>query len=288
MPVGLVRKWTVVAIIAGVLGVIACKDDDDDPILPPVDSGSPGGTTGGGLDAGSDSGGGTGGTGGTDAGKDGGGVTYEAGQPCPGWDGGPIMCGTQQCFWHRTLLTCANPGCVSVNDASVCGIDTETLGGVDAGLPPFIQYDAPGADSPSCGAVVDSFEPTPDGGAVDGGAKGNGLIDTSRKIVTAMGSFDVLLRYPGCCTPQGFCSGHTGKGEGAVAAGGSPMYNPSNAGYGCLNNQIFFATNPDGAKLRCDSTTGAFIPPTDGGTTDGGGSDAGGDASDDDAGGDGG
>jgi hypothetical protein len=265
MPVGLVRKWTVMAILAGAIGLVACKDDGDDT-EPLPDSGSmgggtgggTGGDTGGGMDSGTDGGGGTGG--GNDAGRDSGPAPNygEAGPPCTAtnhasgmaWDGGPVMCGDKTCYWHNTALTCSNPGCLSVNDASVCAIDTTTLGGVDAGLPPLLPYNAPGVDSPACAELVDSFE---DSGVGDGGTRGNGLIDTVRMIRT----FSVSLRYPGCCTPQGFCSGNTSKGEGMLQ--GTNMYNPSSAGYGCLNNRIFFATNPAAQNIYCDPATGALI-----------------------------
>jgi hypothetical protein len=274
MPVGLVRKLAVAAIIAAAIGVIACKDGDDDP-----PGGSPGGgTTGGGTTGGGTTGGGTtgggmdsgtpgGGTGGGDAATDSGRVTYEAGAPCMGWDGGPVQCGTKQCFWHNTPLTCGNPSCLNA-DASICGIDTKTLGGVDAGLPEYIPYDAPGADSPGCGAVVDMNETIADGG-VDAGQIGNGKIDTTRSV----SGLTIFLRYPGCCTAEGYCSGNTGKGEAMVM--GTGMWNMSNAGYGCLNNRIFFAANPAAQNLRCNPADGGFIPPTDGG---GGGGDGGSDA----------
>jgi hypothetical protein len=272
MPVGLVRKLAVAAIIAAAIGVVACKDDDVDPV-DQRDSGSPGGMTGGGMmgggDASIDAGGGTGG-GGDAAADTGPRVMYEAGAPCMGWDGGPVQCGSKQCFWHNTPLTCSNPTCLDA-DASICGIDTRTLGGVDAGLPAFIRYDAPGADSPSCGAVVDMNETIPDGG-VDAGQLGNGKIDTTRLV----SNLTIFLRYPGCCTPTGYCSGNTGKGEAMVM--GTGMWNMSNAGYGCLDNRIFFAANPAAQNLRCDADSGAFIPPSgDGGASDGGGGDGGGD-----------
>lgn len=271
MRVGLVRKWTVVAIIAAALGVIACKDDDADE----VDSGGgvPGGgqdsgSVGGGMDSGTDAGGATGGT---DAGSDsGGGMTYgEAGAPCPNWDGGPVSCGTQTCYWHKTTLTCSNPGCITLDGGtSLCAIDTNTLGGVDAGLPPLLPYDAPGVISAACGMVGDSFEPVPDGGIVDGGTKGNGFIDTNRTVM----NIPIALRYPGCCTQAGWCSGHTGMGMASAA--GSP-YAASNAGYGCLTHQIFYGSNPNAVPTRCDPTTGELVE-VDGGSSGGdGGSDAG-------------
>jgi hypothetical protein len=263
MPVGLVRKWTVVAIIAGVLGVIACKDEDEDP-TPPQDAGNQGGTTGGGgLDAGSDSGGGTGGS---DAGRDsgGGGVVYEAGAPCPGWDGGPLTCGTQECFWHRTPLTCSNPGCITPDGGSpLCAIDTTTLGGVDAGLPPFLPYNAPGVDSVACADLVDSFE---DSGVGDGGTKGNHRIDVAPRMIMGL---TIALSYEGCCTPAGYCSGNVGKGLAAIQ--GTGMANPSNAGYGCLDNRIFFSTSPAAQQIRCNAADGGLVAPSDGGATDSGG-----------------
>lgn len=270
MPVGLVRKWTVVAIIAASLGVIACKDDDEDPVRD-AGGGTPGGqdsggSPGGGVDSGTDSGGGTGGT---DGGRsDGGGMSYgEAGTPCMGWDGGPVTCGTNTCYWHRTPLTCSNPGCIVLDGgASICAIDTNTLGGVDAGLPAWLPYNAPGVASPQCANLVDSFE---DSGTGDAGTRGNGRIDVAPRMVSGL---TIALSYEGCCTPTGYCSGDVGKGLAAIqGAGGAP--NPSNAGYGCLDNRIFFSTSPAAQQLRCNPQTGDLVS-SDGGASDGG-SDAG-------------
>jgi hypothetical protein len=289
MPVGLVRKLTVAAIIAAAIGVVACKDDDEDPPVVPHDGGSPGGMAGG-MDAAVDSGGGTGGgDAAVDAARDTGPAApmYEAGAPCMGWDGGPVQCGTKQCFWHRTPLTCANPGCINA-DASICGIDTNTLGGVDAGLPALLPYEAPGVDAPECATLIDSFEAA-DAGPPDSGSKGNGKIDSTRVIM----NLTVYLRYPGCCTPAGFCTVNTGKGEGMLM--GTGMWNPSNSGYGCLSNRIAFAANPPAQSIYCNATTGALIDggagpgsSGDGGSGDGGGGDGGGGDAGADGGGDGG
>jgi len=133
--------------------------------------------------------------------------------------------------------------------------------------PRFLEKDAPGVASPSCTQFYDARE-SADGG-VDGGTAGNGMIDT----VLMTSGLTVKLRYPGCCTAAGFCSGDTALGEADL---GSGTYMPSNAGYGCLESTIFFMTAPEAARrIPCNPSTGALALPDGGAGGGDGGADAG-------------
>lgn len=264
MPVGLVRKWTLVALLGAAVAVTACKDDDADE---PVDSGGPGGGTGG-SDAGTPGGGGMdsstpsdgGGTGGgSDAAKDSGAAS--------------IMCGSLSCTGHTTAVATFEPGCTTdYMDATVCGISTKSL--LDGGEPKFLEKNAPGVAAPGCAIAVDMGEPTPDGGAVDGGPKGNGKIDT----VLMLGGLTIGLSYPGCCTPSGWCSANTDMGKASIA-GMAPT--DSVGGFGCMDPKVFFRTVDGGVALPCNPETGALMLDAggggspEGGAGDGGGDDAG-------------
>jgi hypothetical protein len=243
----------VLGTLVATLGAGGCKEDDNGDDTPtdaggntPADSGG-----GGGTDSGSSA----------DAGaKDSGASPMDAGEA----KDANVMCGTLTCTEHVIAANGSHvaAGCSkSALDATVCGISTSTLGGVDAGLPEFLEKDAPGKESTSCGNYIDLLEAVPDGGAADGGPRGNHLVD----VMT--GGF--LISYPGCCTADGFCSANTGKGKIMNAI-------DVNGGYGCMTPAVFLAPLvTDVAKrfIPCDPTSGE-IKATDGGTSDGG-SDAG-------------
>jgi hypothetical protein len=253
--------------LVAALGASGCKEDDDNP---PADSGGPGpvDSGGGGSDAGA-----------VDSGpKDSGPAADSAAEAAVA-----VMCGTppKTCEPHTIPgLPVIAAGCATnAADAEVCGISSQNvLMGAD---PKFMEKDAPGVPSASCGALIDSNEPTPDGGVVDGGTKGNGMIDTT---TTILGTIMVALRYPGCCTKDGFCSTDGMNGMSSVAGA---AYNPSNNGYGCANPKyIFKAQGAAAQNIPCDPVTGALKLPTG----DGGAGDAGdaGDSGPSDAGADGG
>jgi hypothetical protein len=190
-----------------------------------------------------------------------------------------VLCGTpaKECSSHKTSLGVTPAGCAENEGGDeVCGISsTAILMGAE---PKFLEKDAPGVASPSCGAFYDGLEPTPDGGVADGGTKGNGRIDVA---VTLQG-LDIALTYPGCCTAAGFCSGDGSKGKADL--GGGPI--DSNSGFGCMKSSIFFEALPEAVRqIPCDPKTGELkLPPaadagtdagTDAGSDAGTGSDAG-------------
>jgi hypothetical protein len=253
----------VLGTLVATLGAGGCKEDDtDEPAKDagntPADSGGNGGTDSGATDAGA---------------KDSGGGTDAAMDAAP-----PVMCGTPKmlCTEHKIsdLLPATQPGCATnAADAEVCGISsTQVLMGGD---PKFFEKNAPGKDSPSCGAFFDSVEPVSDAGVVDGGGKGNMAFDTN---TTILGTIMVALKYPGCCTPNGYCSINGAMGMSSVTGG---AYMPSNNGYGCVNPAFFFKNSaPALAAIPCDADSGMIKLPasdggTDGGSSDGGSSDGG-------------
>lgn len=222
---------------------VACGDDeDDDDTKPPVD--------GGGKDAGPGTDGGPKADGGTDSGID---------------AGPPVICGGMTCTAHTAGTSMFAAGCAkNATNQDVCGLSSASLGGADAGLPPYLEKFAPGVASPSCGKFFDDREPANDGGMM----KGNGRIDN--KVMVGTSAFDIS--YPGCCTPKGFCSGETMQGMvlGMMV----------NGGFGCMDSEAFFARQPAAARaIPCNKTTGELTLPTaDGGAgnvTDAGGVDAG-------------
>jgi hypothetical protein len=268
MSVGSVGKWLSLGALVVALGAVGCGDDDEggkDEKDSGTDAG--GGTMGGGSDAGMDSGGGTGGG---DAGN----------------DSGPavVMCGGKTCSAHTTAAGTFAAGCaVNAQDAEVCGISAVPIFGPDAGFT-YLEKNAPGIDSTSCGVFLDALDTTADGGRADpdAGTKGNMKQD---RFITLSG-MAIQISTPGCCTPKGYCSGNSDKGE-AILAPGTPAQ-PSNGGFGCMQADAFLRAVPMSAWQRCDTDSGVLIPPapSDAGTDGGGGSDAGAsDASADAAGG---
>jgi hypothetical protein len=265
MPVGSVGKWFVLGALVASLGAGGCKEEDEvdgsgnTDAGPKVDAGG-----GGGTDAGQTA----------DAGpKDAGNATDSAVDSGP-VDAGNVMCGTLTCMPYSPSPGLVPPfaaGCtVDHQDAAVCGLSTASL--LDGGEPKFLQKDAPGVASMPCGMFYDNLEPTPDGGAVDGGAKGDGKINTTVMLL----GMTVTLTYPGCCTAKGFCSGDTSKGTTSLGT-------MSNGGYGCMDNNVMFRTVPEAYRaIRCDTTSGNLV---DAGA---GGGDGGSDAGPSDAGADGG
>lgn len=247
------HKGLVAAGIIAALCVEACTSDDDksgarDGAVTEADSGTTGDDEedagGGGADE--------------DAGADGGAPTVMCGAPA------------EACSSHKTSLGVTPAGCAE-NEAGdeVCGISSAAI--LMGAEPQFLEKDAPGVASPGCGAFYDALEPAPDGGAADGGAMGNGMIDVS---ITLSG-LDIQLSYPGCCTAAGFCSGDGSKGKANLGAG----VVDSNSGYGCMKASIFFAALPEAVRqIPCDPETGELkLPVGDAGAdaaTDGG-SDAG-------------
>lgn len=256
MPVGSVGKWLVLGTLVAALGASGCKEDDGDegPAdtgtgTPDTGTGSPDTGTGGGNDAGA----GDSGTGPADSGT---------------MQDANVMCGTLSCSPHTIMLSGAvvAPGCTkNAFDAGVCGISTSTLGGVDAGLPEFLEKGAPGVASTDCAEYIDLLEPVPDGGAADGGPRGNKLVDVTTN--------NFPISYPGCCTADGFCSADTNKGKlmGTLDVSG---------GYGCMTPAVFlarFLTDLPSRFVPCDPDSGMILPRGDGGT-DGGTSDGGSDS----------
>ncbi len=126
-------------------------------------------------------------------------------------------------------------GCaLNYQDAEVCGISSQhVLMGAE---PKFLEKNAKGAASASCGAFYDSLE-TADGGTAAAAGIGNGRID--KGVVVAIGGAPMTLRisYPGCCTEKGFCSGDGNKGMSA--------YGPSQSGFGCMDSASFFRYLPE-------------------------------------------
>jgi hypothetical protein len=257
--------------LVATLGAGGCKEDDgDDPTPDSGGGGTPDSGGGGGTDSGA-----------VDAGpKDSGGGSDSAA------DTGPTAtCGGKTCTGYSpsALVMPFPPGCAtSALDAEVCGLAGYGANAYpEAGFPAFLERDAPGKESPSCGAFLESkIEMAVDAGA-DAGDAGvmNGLIDTKRTIpLNATTNLDVALVYPGCCTPLGFCTGDTGKGT-SVSSFGTMA---SNGGYGCLDPKVFLQAAPAALQqVPCDYATGMIKAPAgDAGTdagTDSGASDAGAD-----------
>lgn len=284
MSVGSAGKWLAMGLLVAALGATGCKDDDgDDENGGPTDSGTQQDTGTGKQDAGG---------GGDDAGKTDSGAA-DAGAGCPDNPGlNNACCGADKmtlCTFHTLSNGAAvKAGCaLSESDAEVCGISSENVLGPDGSVP-FMEKNAPGKESPSCGMFYDSLEM-----ADAGGIPGNGRIDVARMI----SGIPVKLSYPGCCTPAGFCSIDGKMGTADIGTGP----NPSDNGYGCMKSIYAFWRNPEfgpagtpiaGLPLRkmpCDPTTGMImIPGTDGGAGTDGGTDAGTDGGASDAGADGG
>jgi hypothetical protein len=260
--------------LVAALGAGGCKEDNGDDTPPAKDAGG-GGTT----DAGG--GGGTTDAGATDAGaKDSGSTATDAGSDAAP----PVMCGGKACMAYspNALVPAFPPGCAkSTADAEVCGLAGYGANAYpEAGFPAFLEKDAPGKESPSCGAFLESkIEMVADGGQGDGGADAgamNGAIDTKRVIMVSGMTIDVALVYPGCCTPLGFCSGDTAKGTSVSTFG----TNASNGGFGCLDPKVFLQAAPAALQqIKCDPTSGMIMLPSgDAGASDAGASDASADA----------
>ena len=155
-------------------------------------------------------------------------------------------------------------GCaLNFADAEVCGVSSQhVLMGAE---PKFLEKNAKGVASPSCGAFYDALEPVGDAGVRDGGAAGNGRIDKS--VTVALNGVPTTLRisYPGCCTERGFCSGDGNKGMSE--------YGMSQSGFGCMESGSFFRYLPEvgaagsaaeGLPLRlipCDRDSGVIMLP---------------------------
>jgi hypothetical protein len=219
------KRLLMVMALAGL--AVACSDDNDDD----------------------------GNTADTGVGKDGG---PDAGHADGGLDGGKadggsidsavatIMCGTKTCSGYSpsaALGTFAAACAKDLHDADVCGLSTALIGGVDAGYAAVLEKDAPGAASASCGAFIDMNEP-------DGGAKGNGKIDTTL-LIPALTSTPLPATYPGCCTPKGFCSGDVNMGTVAGMM--------SNGGFGCMDSKSFFRATPAASMIPCNPTSGMIL-----------------------------
>lgn len=224
------KRFLMVLALGGVI-VSGCGDDDGDD---DDDVRNDGGATDGSAPR-------------TDGGTDGGGPRLDGGMDS-GMMMQPVICGGQTCTGHTTGLGMVAPGCaLNAADAQVCGISSASLGGPDAGIPLFVEKDAPGVASATCGAFYDSLE-------ADGGVgKGNGRINT---VLMTQG-LTIPLSYPGCCTRRGFCSGDTSMG--IATFGGSDM--PSNGGYGCMDSRYFFRSLPEQVRaIPCDPATGIIRP----------------------------
>lgn len=269
MPVGSVGKWLVLGTLVAALGAGGCKEDDEPTGTPDAGGGTP--DAGGGTDSGA-----------TDAGAKDSGPAADAGSDAAP----PVVCGGKTCMGYSPSALVPNfpPGCAkSTSDAEVCGLAGYGANAYpEAGFPAFLERDAPGAVSTSCGAFLESkIEMAVDAGAQgDGGADAgamNGMIDTKRVIMVSGMTIDVALIYPGCCTPLGFCSGDTGKGT-SVSSFGTMA---SNGGFGCLDPKVFLQAAPAALQqIKCDPTSGMIMLPAP--------SDAGSDAGPNDAGADGG
>src|SRR6185295_4185575 len=96
-------------------------------------------------------------------------------------------------------------------------------------------------------------------------------IDVAPRMISGL---TIALSYEGCCTTTGYCSGNVNKGLAAIQGAGGAL-NPSSAGFGCLNTQIFFSTSPAAQQIRCNPSTGALVSGDGGASDGGGGSDAG-------------
>ncbi len=260
MPVGSVGKLLVLGTLVAALGAGGCKEDEEetpDTGLGNRDSGMVTPDAGGGTDSGA-----------RDAGPADTGPAVDSAAP-------PVTCGTpaKTCEAHEInpALPKVAAGCAkNAADAEVCGISSMSLlMGAD---PKFLEKDAPGVASASCGAFLDGVEPALDAGTIpDGGGKQNGVFDTQ---TTILGTIQVLLKYPGCCTPRGYCSVNGGQGMSSVMGG---AYMPSNNGYGCVESTHMFRTAPPLQMVPCDPDSGMIMLPAGDGGSDGGASDAGAD-----------
>jgi hypothetical protein len=268
MPVGSVGKWLVLGTLVAALGAGGCKEDEGDD-EGPSDTGTPTADSGGGQDSGpADSG------------------AKEAGPADTGVDAAPpVMCGGKVCMTHQAspLVPAFAAGCAkSAMDAEVCGlIATAANAYPEAGFPMFIENNAPGVDSVSCGAFLESKIEMPGDAGADAGDSGYGnmQLDTKRSIpLSATMNLDVALIYPGCCTPLGFCSANTSKGT-SVSSFGQMM---SNGGFGCLDPKILLQAAPvQLQQVPCDPQTGMIMVPASDAGTDGGSDASASDASDD-------
>lgn len=267
MPVGSVGKWLVLGTLVAALGAGGCKEDPEED-APDTGTGTDSGTPDTGTGGGTDSGARDGGTSPTDAGMD----------AAPA-----VMCGGKTCMTHQAspLLPAFAAGCAkSALDAEVCGLIATAAGAYpEAGFPLFIENNAPGVDSPSCGAfleqMIEGSMLADAGQGADAGDSGypNGQVDTKRSFPLGGMSLEVFLIYPGCCTPTGFCSTNSSKGTSVSSFGQMA----SNGGFGCLDPKIAFQAAPAALQqVPCDPQTGEMKPLPDGGT-DAGASDAGAD-----------
>jgi len=269
-----VRKALLASGLFAALVVVACSDDNnnDDPT---VDSGP--------EDAGDAPI--------NDAGKADAATPADAGKADAA---APVMCGTPAvtCTPQMLLTGSVAAGCAENEEGKeVCGISSANV--LMGKEPLFLEKNAPGVDSPGCGAFYDKLEtPAADAGTDAGSSTaGNGKIDVS----VTVGGMAYPLTYAGCCTAAGYCSGNGT--TGTVLLQGTSI--PSDNGYGCMKSTHFFTAVPEmgpagtplaGLKLReipCDPKTGDIKLPMpsamDGGTGDGGASDAGSDAGASDA-----
>ncbi|MFM2417717.1 MAG: hypothetical protein RL385_2440 [Pseudomonadota bacterium] len=264
-----VRKALLASGLFAALVVVACGDDNDDENATTVDAGAD--------DAGD--------TPSADAGKADASTSTDAGKTDAA-AAAPVMCGSPAvtCTPHMILTGPVAAGCAkNEQDEEVCGISSANV--LMGQEPLFLEKNAPGVDSKSCGAFYDSLEtPAADAGTDAGsGSIGNGKIDVAVKVA----GMTYELSYSGCCTSAGYCSGNGT--TGTVLLAGSTI--PSDNGYGCMKSQHFFTALPEvapagtpiaGLKLRevpCDPKTGEIKLPmpavSDAGTGDAGASDAG-------------
>lgn len=196
-----------------------------------------------------------------DASADGGSTTLDA-SPSPVQDAeagidpcmrdGAVCCGAPRklCSGWVTAASALVPGCArDWQDAEVCGISSVSNPGT--GVPPFLEKQAPGTASPSCGDLLDRYDAVGDGGLVrpDASTTGNQRLDVERII----GAASFLMSTPACCTPGGACSLDTGRGRVFFPPSTEA---DSNAGYGCMAPAWAFPTRPEAQKVACDPVTG--------------------------------
>lgn len=194
--------------------------------------------------------------------------------------------GTAQDAARDTSVSCGSPakvctphtipsvgdiaaGCaLDYQDAEVCGISSQhVLMGAE---PKFLEKNAKGVASASCGAFYDSLELAADAGAA---GMGNGRIDKGVVVTIAGMPMTLRISYPGCCTEKGFCSADGNMGMSA--------YGASQSGFGCMESTSFFRYLPEvgaagtpgaGYPLRaipCDPVSGTILLPVlDGGVSD--------------------
>lgn len=278
MSVGSVGKWFALSVLVGAaaMGATGCKDDGDDDTEV--------------MDAGKDAGGGGGGDAGpldssvkdTGTATDSGGGQDAVAPVCPA----VATCAGEACTNHTTSAGtwCGNGCAKDYKDAEVCGIQTLPVFGPDSGAPAYLHIHAPGVDSTSCGVFLDAIDTQADGGLAPADASTKGNMKQDRFVT--VGGMAIQISTPGCCTPLGYCSGNSDKGEADF--GGAKI--ASNGGFGCMQADAFLRTLPESARRRCDPDSGMILPAVtaDGGTdggTDAGAGDAATDASADAAGG---